>query len=389
MVWSQHRRTRIRFWPRMVVWSATLLHGIALAGEPRLNQIQVIGTHNSYHLAPDPGVRLLIATASRRQAQALDYSHRPLAEQFSQLGIRQIELDIYADPEGKLFADPAARKILRGIGKDPGPDPDPTGQLKKPGMKVLHVPDADFRTTVPTLVDALKQVREWSQANRRHVPILILLELKSERLPSLPTRPIPFTQRELDQVDAEILSVFPRDAILTPDRVRGGFDTLREAIKRNGWPTLDSVRGLVMFALDNEGSLRDLYLEGHPSLRGRILFTTVEPAHPAAAWFKMNDPITSFDRIQQRVREGFLVRTRADADTVAARSGDVTQRDRAFASGAQFISTDYPEPDKELSDYSVRFPGGVVARPNPVNGDPAWGAIDLETGKPVAKSGAR
>jgi hypothetical protein len=368
-------RTR---WLRIIALVGIVVSS-ASAGEPRLNQIQVIGTHNSYHLAPEPAVRALIAAAGRRQAEALDYSHRPLTEQFSQLGIRQIELDLYADPEGKLFAEPAARKLVRGLGKDPGTDPDPEGHLKKPGMKVLHVPDVDFRTSVPTLVAALKQVRAWSQANRRHVPILILLELKSERFPGLPTRPIPFTGRELDQVDAEVLSVFPREAILTPDRVRGRFATLPEAIKTEGWPTLDSVRGLVMFALDNEGSLRDRYLEGHTALRGRILFTTVAPTHPAAAWLKMNDPVHSFDRIQQLVREGFLVRTRADADTVAARSGDVTQRDKALASGAQFVSTDYPEPDRKLSDYRVGFPGRIVARRNPVNGDPAWGDIDLES----------
>lgn len=367
-----------------IVPFAAVALSAARAGEPRLNQIQVIGTHNSYHLAPDPAVRALIATAGRRQAEALDYSHRPLAEQFSQLGIRQIELDLYADPEGKLFAQPAARTMLRGLGKDPGPDPDPDGRLKKPGMKVLHVPDVDFRTTVPTLVEALKQVRTWSEAHRRHVPILILLELKSDRFPGLPARPIPFTRRELDQLDEEILSVFPRESILTPDRVRGRFDTLRDAIKTDGWPTLESVRGLVMFALDNEGSVRDMYLDGHPALRGRILFTTVAPAHPAAAWFKMNDPIGGFGRIQQLVRDGFLVRTRADADTVAARSGDVTQRDKALASGAQFVSTDYPEPNTKLSNYRVGFPGGAVARPNPVSGDPAWGDIDLESGKRAA-----
>ena len=152
---------------------------------------------------------------------------------------------------------------------------------------------------------------------------------------------------------------------------------------------LDQVRGLVMFALDNEGSLRDLYLEGHPALRGRIMFTTVVPTHSAAAWFKMNDPVGSFERIQQLVRDGFLVRTRADADTVAARSGSVTQRDKALASGAQFVSTDYPEPDPKLSGYRVGFPVGVVARPNPVNGDPEWGPVDLESGKAFSDAGSR
>ena len=113
-----------------------------------------------------------------------------------------------------------------------------------------------------------------------------------------------------------------------------------------------------MFALDNEGAVRDRYLEGHPALKDRVMFVTVAPEHPAAAWFKVNDPIKDFDKIQRLVKDGFLVRTRADADTRQARAGDVTQRDKALASGAQFISTDYREPDRRFSDYSVRFPGG-------------------------------
>jgi hypothetical protein len=160
--------------------------------------------------------------------------------------------------------------------------------------------------------------------------------------------------------------------------VRGRFATLPEAIRAGGWPALDSVRGRVMFALDNEGPIRDLYLDGHPALRGRVMFATVAPSDPEAAWFKINDPIRDFDRIRQLVREGFLVRTRADADTRQARAHDVTQRDKALASGAQFVSTDYPEPDRRFSEYCVRLPGGVVGRANPVSGDPAWGGIDLE-----------
>ncbi len=348
---------------------------------PRLNQIQVIGSHNSYHTVPAPAVLALIAASGRRQAESLDYTHRPLAEQFAELGIRQIELDLFADPIGGLFAQPRARKILADRGKDAGPDPDSDGRLDKPGLKVLHVPDVDFRSTAPTFVDALNQIRTWSQRNRRHVPILVLLELKDESIFGVPTRPVKFDRAELDAVDAEILSVFAKEEILTPDRVRRRFATLPGAIKAEGWPALADVRGLVMFALDNEGVIRDRYLEGHPALKDRLMFTSVASTHPAAAWFKINDPIKEFDRIQQLVRDGFLVRTRADADTRQARSGDVSQRDKAMASGAQFISTDYREPDRRFSDYSVRFAGGQVARSNPVSGDPAWIDLDLETGK--------
>ncbi len=358
----------------------------ALADEPRLNQAQVIGSHNSYHIAPYNTVLELIAATGRRRAESLDYTHPPLATQFSRQGIRQVELDVYADPKGGLFAAPSARKVLLGLGKEPGPDPDANGQLKKPGLKILHVPDVDFRSTAPTFVDALKQIRAWSQANRGHVPILILVELKDDAIPGLPTHPVHFGREELETVDAEVLSVFAKTEILTPDRVRGRFATLPEAIRSQGWPLLGDVRGLVLFALDNEGAVRDRYIEGHPALKDRVMFVTVAPEHPAAAWFKVNDPIKGFDKIQRLVKDGFLVRTRADGDTRQARSGDVTQRDKALTSGAQFISTDYREPDRRFTDYSVRFPGGQVARSNPVSGDPAWSDIDLESGKSGAVS---
>ena len=170
--------------------------------------------------------------------------------------------------------------------------------------------------------------------------------------------------------------------ILTPDRVRGRFATLPEAIRAEGWPALNAVRGLVLFALDNEGAVRDRYVLGHTALKDRMMFVTVTPEHPAAAWFKVNDPVKDFDKIQRLVKQGFLVRTRADADTRQARTNDASQREKALASGAQYISTDYRVPDRRLSDYSVQFPGGQVARSNPVSGDPTWSQIDLESGKP-------
>ena len=363
-------------------WRWRLAARRALADEPRLNQIQVIGSHNSYHIAPYKTVLELIAATGRRRAESLEYTHPPLAEQFSRQGIRQVELDVYADPKGGLFAAPSARKILVAMGKEAGPDPNANGQLKKPGLKILHVPDVDFRSTAPTFVDALTQIRAWSQANRSHVPILILVELKDDAIPGLPTRPVHFGRDEIETVDAEIVSVFAKTDILTPDRVRGQFATLPEAVRAQGWPLVNDVRGLVMFALDNEGAVRDRYLEGHAALKDRAMFVTVAPEHPAAAWFKVNDPVKDFDKIRRLVKDGFLVRTRADADTRQARTGDVTQRDKAMASGAQFISTDYREPDRRFSDYSVRFPGGQVARCNPVSGDPAWSQIDLERGAP-------
>src|SRR5215831_18080387 len=100
MRWSESLRGASRLVLALAVWAGCAR---AFATEPRLNQIQVLGTHNSYHIAPVPAMLDLIGSTGRRRAEGLDYTHRPLAEQFSRLGIRQIEVDVFADPKGGLF----------------------------------------------------------------------------------------------------------------------------------------------------------------------------------------------------------------------------------------------------------------------------------------------
>ena len=93
---------------------------------------------------------------------------------------------------------------------------------------------------------------------------------------------------------------------------------------------------------------------------------------------KINDAVGDFATIQAMVEKGFLVRTRADSGTKESRLNDTTCRDKAFASGAQFISTDYPESDRRFSGYQVRFDNDVVARANPVTGDSEWDGRDFD-----------
>jgi hypothetical protein len=93
------------------------------------------------------------------------------------------------------------------------------------------------------------------------------------------------------------------------------------------------VRGRILFGLDNEGSERTDYVAGHSSLAGRAMFVSARPGSPEAAFIKLNDPIGDHELIREVVAAGFIVRTRADGDTVQARSGDTTQREAALSSG--------------------------------------------------------
>jgi Phosphoinositide phospholipase C, Ca2+-dependent len=329
----------------------------------RLNEIQVLGTHNSYHIAPVPPVLTLLGA----RARDIEYTHRPIMEQLSQLGIRQFELDVFADPEGGRYAEPAAFRMVKGL------EP-PTHDLRAPGFKVLHTQDLDFRTTCVTLVVCLTTIRDWSRAHPSHVPILVMIEAKDAPLED-PKRigyvtPIRIDEAAFRKLDAEIRSVFDDDQVVTPDRVRGRRATLAEAIQADGWPHLGAVRGKVFFALDNTDQHRTDYLRGNPSLEGRMLFVSSNPGEPSAAFIKMNEALgQEEERIRQNVRDRYLIRTRADIPTEEARTGSTTRRDSAFRSGAQYVSSDYPEASPFGSGYIARLPGAerLPARCNPVN----------------------
>ncbi len=333
-----------------------------------MNEIQVIGTHNSYHIKPREAL-LQVFYGIDPEALAWEYTRAPLQDQFEENGIRQIELDVFADPDGGLYADRIALSLIG--------EPIESGEpaLDEPGFKVLHVQHADFETTCLTFVACLEDVKAWSDANPDHVPILILLEAKDEGFfePVLPT-PVFIGAPEFRALEDEIRSVFPEDRIVTPDDVRGSHASLEEAIQTDGWPRLGDVRGKVMFALDNEGK-HDLYVDGDPSLAGRLIFPNSMPGEPDAAFVKVNDPVSDPTLIHDLVQAGYVVRTRADADLEEARAGDTSRRDTALASGAQWVSTDFPDPSTIVTldpsqpfdpSYEVELPDGLPARCNPV-----------------------
>lgn len=348
---------------------------LAVDDSVHLNEIQVIGSHNSYHLVPpDAEVALRESVIGAANDQMM-YEHASLPVQFQSQKVRQIELDIFLDPAGGKYAKPLIRGAA-GIG-----DYDPA--MDQPGIKVLHVQDVDYHSSCLALVDCLSQVKGWSDANPTHAPIAILLELKDDPLVVGDfefTTPDPWTASAMQDLDAEIREVFPADQLITPDDVRGAASTLEEAVTTTGWPTLGESRGKVMFMMDNGGADRTDYLTGTPNLEGRPIFTNANPGDPDAAFVKRNDPTDA--SIPGLVEAGYVVRTRADGDTTEARANDTSKRDAALASGAQWVSTDYPIPGIAVgftTSYVAAIPGGTVARCNPVNAPAACVSAALDT----------
>jgi len=326
-----------------------------------MNALQAIGTHNSYKMAIAPNEMAAIRAVNPKEADGLDYSHPPLRQQLD-AGARQLEIDVAYDPDTGLYATPLGFKMAGANAV-----PYDFSALKQPGLKVLHEPSVDYRAVCQLFTACLKEVRDWSKAHPDHVPLLILMNLKEGGigLPGAVKAPV-FDARAMDQVDAEIRSVFPEVELITPDQVQGKKPTLREAVAAGGWPKLKAARGRVMFALDAPPSQVAIYRGPRKVLEGRAAFVNIEETSPAAGYITLNEPKELSGRIAAAIKAGILVRTRADADTREARLNDTSRQAAAFASGAQYVSTDYMKPDIRFGPYMAKLPGGGVARRSPV-----------------------
>lgn len=323
------------------------------------NQIQVIGSHNSYKIGIDKPL-LDYLVDKNPSSIGLEYEHIPLSDQLN-LGLRSLELDVFHDPEGGYYAHPKGLEIVQSLGKEPKPF-DTAQQLHIPGFKVFHIQEIDFRSHQLVFTEALRELKKWSEANKGHTPIIVTMNAKDAEIP-LTRTPLSFTADALQQIDDEIRVVFSEEQLITPDKVRGKFETLELAVRTKGWPLLNEVKNRFLFVLDEGEVKTERYLQKFPHLKGAVMFVNKEEGNPEAAFRIINDPIKNFDKIKKLVDLGYMVRTRADADTQEARNNDYTRFHQAMASGAQVITTDYYVPSSMFnSAFQVIFPDGTYER---------------------------
>lgn len=314
-----------------------------LDGKLRTNQVQVLATHNSYHIQQDAPIQ---------SSPTTQYTHAPLDQQLD-LGVRGFEIDVVNAPDGSF--------------------------------PVVHTPVVDATSNCTPLAQCLQVIRTWSEAHPGHVPIFVLIEPKNDDVdfvidPTLRR----FDAAGLDQLDKTVRSSLGR-GLITPDSVRGKSKTLRGAVTGPGWPTLAKTRGKTLVALNTGGTIRGAFLQGHPSLERRAMFVTADEQSPAAAVIKMDDPDEA--RIQALVKQGFIVRTRSDADLIEARNNDTSRRDIALRSGAQIVSTDFEVAVPAIGgDYVVQIPGGTPARCDPVNAPKNCRPSDVENPRQLTRT---
>ena len=288
--------------------------------------IQAKGSHNSYHIESTNGAILEWA-----------YTHPSLGIQLATQGVRQLELDLHYQE----FQDT---------------------------LEVLHLPVLDPVSNCETFADCVAEIANFSRNNPAHHPLLVLLEFKDTHGAN---------QAALDRADIILEQEMGADLLVLPGTVQKSHADLKTAMEQEGWPTLGELRGKTLFVLHEFGSLRDLYTEKSTSDWRMFPDAGGNATHPFAAVHTLNDPFEDFEAIGDLVLANHLVRTRADSNLEEARNGDNSRRLAALASGAQFISTDFPVPTEGF-DYWVQIPDGTPSRCNPLTAPASCTSEDVE-----------
>ncbi|KAL6079338.1 Phosphoinositide phospholipase C, Ca2+-dependent, variant 3 [Balamuthia mandrillaris] len=295
--------------------------------ELRLNQIQVVGTHNSYHMRTHREVRDVVDKVIPGIMQLMDYELPPLREQLEDYRVRAFEFDVFYDPS-ILYARPSGLAVVEEqCDCTLQPPYDQEGVMAtSTNSKVFHVQDVDYRTHCYTLVDCLSQLMEWSNSvDGHHTPLFIQLELKANPLPILPSMAeelgfhpvVPLSWANptaLASLEEEILGVIPLDRILSPASLTNDHPnmTLSQVVTEVGWPTISESMGKFIFFLDNNPVSDVQQVFSNTSLP-RFIFRERPEGEPDAAIFKRNNPKTHYENIQDLVGKGYIVRARADS----------------------------------------------------------------------------
>ena len=259
------------------------------------NKIQVFGTHNSYHIAPESTT-----------VDEWNYTHDPLDVQLDK-GIRQFEIDVVWDPEREVIA-------------------------------VQHVPILDARSTCDLLLECLEVVTYWLDAHPNTVPLQILIEPKTEIATWSMTQ-------HMDQLDNELRQGLS-GKLWTVDDQWGESETLRQSVVEGGFPTVGELRGKVLLALLDGGDPFDAYTRDESDIRDRVMFPLMEAAHEWAGYFLRDNPYS--EDISHLHEQGFLIRTRADAGLVYDEERWMT----AYNGFANAISMDTAEGLSQLREES-------------------------------------
>lgn len=282
----------------------------------KLNEIQMLATHNSYKKTGSDLGRLFVGLGdSFDEARALKYGYKNLTDQF-EAGVRSMEFDL---------------------------------RLRKTQFVLTHVPLVDNSSVAPDFAQALDEIYLYSSNNPNHIPIIILMEIKDDWMI------LDHALQDIESSDLENLNQLLieklGDSLFTPSEMIESGKTLKETVQTTGWPTVHSLLGKVIFVL-HPGSFTDMYDELDESLQTQPMFIGVysDGIHEDYASFVVNNN-PSVAEIEPLIDSNFIVRTRIDSNLMFNQE----DFDQAILSGAQILTSDFLIGRKDIKDEDIIY----------------------------------
>jgi len=296
--------------------SDTLFYDFELLETIKLNDIQYLASHNSYKKKGSNLGHFFVGLGSNfNEARAMNYANQTLTNQLSS-GIRSFEFDV---------------------------------RLRNDTFMLTHVPLVDNSSVAPLLDLALDEINLYSTYNPNHFPIIILMEIKDDWMmldPSLRT----IGREELIALNLLIEETFGQNLVRPSDMINGDL-SLKSSIEDNGWPSVQSLLGKVMFVL-HAGSIVESYVDLDESLHTLSMFPSVysnQTDRHYTSFIIENNPMSSM--IPTWISQNFMVRTRIDSELIIIND----ERTQGISSGAQILTSDYTAGRKDIKDDEIYY----------------------------------
>ncbi|MEZ4432432.1 MAG: Ca2+-dependent phosphoinositide-specific phospholipase C [bacterium] len=271
------------------------------SGPPTLliHHMQVRGSENSYHLAPD-----------ERAPVELQYSHPPFATQLGAQGLRLFDFDTAYN---------SAAAAVEVYAHDLG----------------------DEGTRCHFIGFCLLEMAAWSDANPHHAPVFVLIESNVAQ----------DLQNGLQYLQRDIRSTLGRERLYIPLDLQGRHASVRDAVLADGLAADRHAARCFIFVLHDRDRARAeapparMTLVADPE---RLLFMLADTPEDEWAAFFSFDVIDDEATVSSLIAQGFLVRTIVD-DPIQPGAGD---RARG-ASAEQPIPEVEPAPGSALGGWPV------------------------------------
>ena len=280
----------------------------------RLNEVQVLATHNSFKAMPNMYINGFLEIFSGDKVRAGQYGLPKLYDQLDS-GIRGLEIDVTMY-DGKLTT--------------------------------VHDPVTDWRTNTTDFRLALEEIKLWSQNNSGHYPLNIMVQVRDQWSP-FTTKYSGLGEEGISELDSLFEEVF-KDDIITPASVKGDAESLSEAVTTTGWPLVSDCIGKVYFTLlFSDVKNLDYYVALDPEFETQNGFIMTNPKQEElqdyTAVILADDPF--YEEFPSLVAAGYLLRTRVDEQW----KHEEERLNASIALGSAILATDYPKNNSYQDGY--------------------------------------